>query len=481
MNAEPIDQFAARQVAPDDVHAQEQKDTIKGIARRVGNLSVAIAQVTGDVQDVSALADQQRDRFHIIRERMREMAQRGNDVMTAATQAFDSSNAAGQQISETTQSIAQMMDSVTALTDQVNDIATHLARVATSLDRVGKVSHHVSGIARQTNLLSLNASIEAARAGAHGRGFMVVAGEVKQLSNQAGLATAEIGETVEELSQEMQVVITQASQASELAQLIRAHTGSVGGDVQSLPETLTQMRQTQEHIVRAARAIDEDISETQSDIDQMTQGVDTQAATLAKASTSLLTVTDNSEALTGISARLGVETVDTPYINAVKQVALAVSQIFERAVAERKISQAELFDEAYVEIPQSDPKQHMTKFVSFTDMVLPSVQEPMLSLSQNVVFCAAIDRNGFIPTHNLKFSQPQKFGDPQWNAKHCRNRRIFDDRVGLAAGRSERPFLLQAYRRDMGNGEFKMMKDVSAPIWVNGRHWGGIRLAYLID
>lgn len=105
----------------------------------------------------------------------------------------------------------------------------------------------------------------------------------------------------------------------------------------------------------------------------------------------------------------------------------------------------------------------------------------MLTLSRAVVFCAAIDRNGFIPTHNLKFSEQQKLGYPAWNAKHCRNRRIFDDRVGLAAGQSQRPFLLQAYRRDNGNGEFRMMKDVSAPITVNGRHWGGLRLAYLID
>ena len=481
MNAEPTKQFYEAAAPIASGRTDETIDSIKGIARRVGNLSIAIAQVSGDVQDVSEGAEQQRSTFHIIRDRMRAMALRGNDVMSAATQARDGSNAASHQISETTQSIAQMMESVTTLTDQVNEIASHLGRVASSLERVAKVSYHVSGIARQTNLLSLNASIEAARAGVHGRGFMVVAGEVKQLSNQAGLATAEIGDTIEELSSEMQAVISQATQASEVAQMIRAHTGNVGDEVQTLPQTLEKMRQTQEQIVAAARAIDADINETQVDIDQMTQSVDSQAATLAKASQSLLSITDHSEALTGISARLGVETVDSPYITAVKEVAALISGIFAAAVRDRKISEADLFDERYVEIPQSDPKQHMTKFVGFTDQVLPPLQEPVLTLSRAVVFCAAIDRNGFIPTHNLKFSEQQKLGDPAWNAKHCRNRRIFDDRVGLAAGQSQRPFLLQAYRRDMGNGEFRMMKDVSAPITVNGRHWGGLRLAYLID
>jgi methyl-accepting chemotaxis protein len=93
-----------------------------------------------------------------------------------------------------------------------------------------------------------------------------------------------------------------------------------------------------------------------------------------------------------------------------------------------------------------------------------------------VVFCAAVDVNGYLPTHNKKFSKPQS-DDPTWNTANCRNRRIFDDRVGAAAGRHTEPFLLQAYRRNMGDS-FVLMKDCSAPIYVHGRHWGGVRLAY---
>jgi methyl-accepting chemotaxis protein len=122
----------------------------------------------------------------------------------------------------------------------------------------------------------------------------------------------------------------------------------------------------------------------------------------------------------------------------------------------------------------------MTRFVALTDRLLPAVQEAALTLDARVVFCAAVDRNGFLPTHNAKFSKPQG-SDPAWNAANCRNRRIFDDRVGLAAGRNTKPFLLQSYRRDMGGGNFVMMKDCSAPITVRGRHWGSLRLAYRAD
>lgn len=128
-------------------------------------------------------------------------------------------------------------------------------------------------------------------------------------------------------------------------------------------------------------------------------------------------------------------------------------------------------------IPGTDPQQVMTRFTAFTDEVLPDIQERMLELSDKVVFCAAVDRNGYLPTHNRKFSKPQG-KDPVWNAANCRNRRIFNDRTGLAAGRNTRRFLLQTYRRDMGGGRYVLMKDLSAPIFVRGRHWGGLRLAY---
>jgi methyl-accepting chemotaxis protein len=71
-------------------------------------------------------------------------------------------------------------------------------------------------------------------------------------------------------------------------------------------------------------------------------------------------------------------------------------------------------------------------------------------------------------THNREFSQSQG-SDPVWNSANSRNRRIFNDRTGLASGSHTKSFLLQTYRRDMGAGQYALMKDVSAPIMVAGR------------
>jgi methyl-accepting chemotaxis protein len=80
--------------------------------------------------------------------------------------------------------------------------------------------------------------------------------------------------------------------------------------------------------------------------------------------------------------------------------------------------------------------------------------------------------------HNAIYSRPQRRGDIAWNTKHSRNRRIFDDRAGLAAGRNTRPYLIQTYPRDMGDGATIMMQEIDAPIRVHGKHWGGFRTAY---
>jgi methyl-accepting chemotaxis protein len=131
-----------------------------------------------------------------------------------------------------------------------------------------------------------------------------------------------------------------------------------------------------------------------------------------------------------------------------------------------------------VPIPNTDPQQHTTRFTRLADNLFPAVQEAMLGFDTRVVFCISADRNGYIACHNQKYNHPQRPGDVAWNTANSRYRRIFNDRTGLASGRNEKPFLLQTYRRDMGSGQFVLLKEVAAPIRVGNRHWGGLRLAY---
>jgi methyl-accepting chemotaxis protein len=168
------------------------------------------------------------------------------------------------------------------------------------------------------------------------------------------------------------------------------------------------------------------------------------------------------------------------FVDRAVDAAAMVSMAFEEAVSSGTLTHEALFDTDYVPIEGSDPPQFRTRSLAALENVLPAIQEPFLAADKRMTFCAAVDRNGYLPVHNRIYSKPQKPGDAAWNLANCRNRRIFDDRAGLSAARNVRPYLIQSYPRDMGNGVVVMMREIDAPVRVFGKHWGGFRTAYKI-
>jgi methyl-accepting chemotaxis protein len=170
---------------------------------------------------------------------------------------------------------------------------------------------------------------------------------------------------------------------------------------------------------------------------------------------------------------------NTEFIERAITTANHIARLFEEAVTLRRISIDELFDNNYVPIPDTAPTQCTTRFLKLTEELLPAIQEPLLASDKRMVFCVAVDRNGYLPVHNTIYSKPQRPAEFVWNAANSRNRRVFDDRAGLSAGRVVRPYLIQNYPRDMGD-RIVMMWEIAAPIRVFGKQWGGFRTAYTL-
>jgi methyl-accepting chemotaxis protein len=170
---------------------------------------------------------------------------------------------------------------------------------------------------------------------------------------------------------------------------------------------------------------------------------------------------------------------NTEFIDRAIDAANRIARLFEGAVTRRQISLDDLFDNNYIPIPDTSPLQHRTRFLAFTEKVLPDIQEPLLASDKRLIFCAAVDRNGYLPVHNKIYSKPQRSGEVLWNTANSRNRRIFDDRAGLSAGRVVRPYIIQNYPRDMGD-RVVMMWEIGVPIRVFGKQWGGFRTAYTL-
>jgi methyl-accepting chemotaxis protein len=341
-------------------------------------------------------------------------------------------------------------------------INASIARVEQSSKSIREVLALTAAIAQQTKLLGVNASVEAARAGEAGRGFAVVAAEIQALAGRAGEAAKQI---------EAQIAVSDAA-LSDCAAQARAGADSlrgIAGEVRAVDAASAA-------IAAAVAAQKQALAEAMGSIAEA-EKVGRTVEAFARRTGEIGAALDGAAA--GLQARIDRLIVeDAEMIEAVIARAAQISDAFEAGVRDGRISMADLFSADYRPIPGTNPPQFMPPFVRFTDAVVTPIIEEALTINERVIFSAAVNRDGFLPTHNRKFSAPQG-PDPAKNAANSRNRRFFNDRVGLGAGRSTAPALVQAYRRDMGGGRFVTMKDVSAPIIVQGRHWGGLRIGYL--
>jgi methyl-accepting chemotaxis protein len=172
-----------------------------------------------------------------------------------------------------------------------------------------------------------------------------------------------------------------------------------------------------------------------------------------------------------------IEAEYRPLIAAANDAARQVETTLERAVAERRLTREQLFDSNYRPIPRTDPTQYETAYTFVLEGLLPAVLEPLLARDDRLIFCVAIDRNGYVPVHNRRYSQAQRPGETLWNATNCRHKRICGDRADLIAARSSRPFVVQSYADAYEEGG-PAVHEIAVPIRALGRHWGGFRMAY---
>lgn len=152
-----------------------------------------------------------------------------------------------------------------------------------------------------------------------------------------------------------------------------------------------------------------------------------------------------------------------------------MERLLEEQISSGRFTVDDIFDTNYVPIPGTDPQKYHTKYDTHLDKIILEIEDEFLKDNQ-VVFAVLVDKNGYLPTHNSKYSKPLT-GDKEADKVGNRTKRLFNDPVGLAAAKNQTELLKQVYARDTG----EKMWDISAPVMVQGKHWGGFRIGFSME
>jgi methyl-accepting chemotaxis protein len=158
-----------------------------------------------------------------------------------------------------------------------------------------------------------------------------------------------------------------------------------------------------------------------------------------------------------------------------REAAAKMVVVMERWVKAGGATEEQLFSERYYPIPNTDPQKYHTDYDTLSDNEVGPIQEVYLSKAREIAYLVLVDRNGYLPTHNRKYTQPLT-GDTQRDLIGNRTKRKFTDPIGIAQARNTKPYILQSYARDTG----ETMKALAVPVVLFGRHWGALRIGYYV-
>jgi methyl-accepting chemotaxis protein len=452
------------------------REIIADLYGQAGKIAFTSCKTSAGLEKLAASIFEQKELAASVAVASEEMSGTLNEVAMTTAKASNHSKQVDDSAREGQSVVGETAESIDQIRVGVEQTLGVMNRLQLSSTQIGDIIGLIEDVADQTNLLALNAAIEAARAGEAGRGFAVVADEVKNLSSKTSSSTQQIGGIIKTIQGDIREAMRSIEDAKGRVEHGIINSNRASGQIATI---LTFASESADMINSIAIATEEQSATTNDISTKIHQVSSTSNDVESEMQKSVATFGELTRTAEIIYNTVGKFKVGN-YHDTIKGYAVELRNrsvaTLERAISEGRISSAALFSTDYKPIPNTMPQKYTTTFDRLFDEIIIPIQEEIAAKDSKMFYVICCDISGYVPSHNLRYTKPLT-GDPIVDKNNNRTKRLFNDKTGIRCATNEDPFLLQTYLRDTG----EVMNDMSTPVYINGKHWGGVRIGYLSE